>query len=164
METFVNYEQPITGSDAGRDAKREFLETIDDLSQNKNLHGLYIVSNGDKGLFVIPPENNQADWGPSWSVEYSDGTFGTGNNYTLNDSNWYISRSLNYHLGACIIHTCDGASNMESLASGSDAVTWGYAGKIIPTYNDVKQYWIRVKKDGNGNDVYYYKQGTRYSP
>ena len=133
-------------------ARNNFLSGIWNLSYNKRLHGLYMM--GHRTTTTIGSDGtNVYTSGPKWDVPYitpqeaSSGVSGDCNGQKVIDSSIpveerqlvSISSSLNYHLGALIIHACNSdngdAKNLVTSAE-KGGIFWGWSGTYNPFVDD----------------------------
>ncbi|MGN1200470.1 MAG: cadherin repeat domain-containing protein, partial [Thermoguttaceae bacterium] len=113
-------------------AKNDFLEGIQTLSHNKELHGLYMMGHGDGN--TIGSEGSKTHYnGPEWCVNYTGAIS--------------IDSSLSYRLGALIIHACYGDNNnSRSLVTPNNegGIFWGVSNEYSPFADDVQpiaKFW-----------------------
>lgn len=141
--TFDNASYSENTPPTANQKRTEFLNTLQTYSDEKKLHGLYLVShgtdNGNNSGLIVPdfsiPINrtlynpfsndtyNNYGWGPSWSLRYS-GTDGfASTNEPNHEADWSIAGALDYHLGAVILHACYGYTSGQVLSSSSNMNT-----------------------------------------
>ena len=72
--------------------------------------------------FNSNPHNNHG-WGPSWNLDYSGGNGFASTNEPNHEADWSIAGALDYHLGAVILHACNGYYSGQVLSSSSNPNT-----------------------------------------
>ena len=156
--------------------RTEFLNTLQTYSDEKKLHGLYLVSHGTNNGLTIPdfndnsappsfnsnPHNNHG-WGPSWNLDYSGGNGFASTNEPNHEADWSIAGALDYHLGAVILHACNGYYSGQVLSSSSNPNTRNSVFFAMPGIATIGDYtWDSLWSQSIFDDHFTHggKQGT----
>jgi hypothetical protein len=130
-------EQNMPGLGLPDNAKTSFLKQINQLSNTKTLHGMYMMGHGSTDS-IGSATPKVACIGPVWDVSYG----------SVKKSGETIGANLNYHLGSILIHACFGDNTSARNLKSDNGIFWGvdvvyYPGLVFTGHlvNPISDNW-----------------------
>lgn len=111
--------------DVGGIARNDFFSTLEELSSNKKLQGMYIVGDGTQWSIGAKTDNGHVS-GPLWRIDY------VGPDTMGNHSRVSLISALTYHMGSLVIHASQSDnSHSKSLVTSESqgGIFCGYTGE-----------------------------------